>query len=137
MIENIATNTLRKKGRADIIELYYDFQKAYDNVNHDFLIELMDAYGFPIGVQCLIIEMSMLWKISLSYGAKKHVGVVQLTNGIIQGDAFSPLLFVLTIDPLIKILKGQLGDNAEILYNMDDLKVSTSSVETAQKSTRL
>ena len=75
----------------------------------------------------------MLWKISLSYGAKKHVGVVQLTNGIIQGDAFSPLLFVLTIDPLIKILKGQLGDNAEILYYMDDLKASTTSIETAQK----
>ena len=92
----------------------------------------MDVYGFPIGVQSLIIEMSMLWKISLSYGAKKHVGVVKLTNGIIRGDAFYPLLFVLTIDPLIKILKGQLGDNAEIPYYMDDLKASTTSIETAQ-----
>ena len=67
MIEIIETNTLRKKGRADMIELYYDFQKAYDNVNLDYLVELMDVYGFPIGVQSLTIEMSMLWKISLSY----------------------------------------------------------------------
>ena len=33
------------------------------------------------------------------YGANKEVGEVRLENGIIQGDAFSPLLFVLMIDP--------------------------------------
>ena len=112
--------------------MYYDFQKAYDNVNHDYLSDLMDVYGFPIGVQCLIIEMSMRWKIRLSYGAKKEVGEVRLTNGIIQGDAFSPLLFVLMIDPLIKILKKSIGD-AEILYYIDDLKASTTSIERAQR----
>ena len=73
------------------------------------------------------------WKIRLSYGAKKEVGEVRLTNGIIQGDAFSPLLFVLMIDPLIKVLKKRVGDEAEILYYMDDLKASMSSVETAQR----
>ena len=131
-MENLATNTMRKKEKKDVVELYYDFQKAYDNVNHDYLSELMDVYGFPIGVQCLIIEMSMRWKIRLSYGAKKEVGEVMLTNGIIQGDAFSPLLFVLTIDPLIKILKKRV-DEAEILYYMDDLKASTTSIESAQR----
>ena len=56
----------------------------------------------------------MRWKIRLSYGARKEVGEVRLTNGIIKGDAFSPLLFVITIDPLIKILKKKV-DDAEIL----------------------
>ena len=65
--------------------------------------------------------MSTRWKIRLTNGAKKEVGEVRLTNGIIQGDAFSPLLFVLTIDPLIKILKKRV-DDAEILYYMDDLR---------------
>ena len=71
------------------MELYYDFQKAYDNVNHEFLEELLKTYGFPLGVQSLIIEMMARWKIRLSYGAKKEVGEVRLTNGIIQGDALS------------------------------------------------
>ena len=66
-------------------------------------------------------------------GAKKEVGEVRLTNGIIQGDAFSPLLFVLMMDPLIRILKRAVGDRAEILYYMDDLKASMDSTETAQK----
>ena len=62
----------------------------------------MDAYYFILGIQRLIIEMTVRWKIRLSYGANKEVGEVPLTNGIIQGDTFSPLLFVLTIDPSSK-----------------------------------
>ena len=65
--------------------------------------------------------------------AKKDVGEVRLENGIFQGDAFSPLLFVLIIDPLIKIMTNKLGNQVEILYYMDDLKVSTSSIPTAQR----
>ena len=42
-------------------------------MNHAFLEELLDAYGFPFGVQSLIIEMMSPWKIRLSYGAKKDV----------------------------------------------------------------
>ena len=80
----------------------------------------------------LIIEMSMRWKIKLSYGARKEVGEVRLENGIIQGDAFSPLLFVLMIDPLIKIAKKKLGNQVEFIYYMDDLKVITDNIETAQ-----
>ena len=60
------------------------------------------------------------------------VGEIRLENGIIQDDAFSPLLFVVMIDPLIKIMKKRVGDSAEILYYMDDLKASMSCVETAQ-----
>ena len=47
------------------------------------------------------------------------------------GDAFSPLLFVLMIDPLIKILKRTVGDGAENLYFMHDLKASMI-IQTAQ-----
>ena len=96
---------MKKKQKNDVVELYRDFQKAYDNVNHAFLEELVKVYGLQFGIQSLIIEMMARWKIRLSYGEKKEVGEVRLTNGIIQGDAFSPLLFVLIIDPLVKALK--------------------------------
>ena len=88
-IENIASN-VTKKEKKEIMELYYDFQKAFDNVNHGYLEKLLEVYGFPPGVQSLI-EMMARWKIRLSYWAKKEVGEVRLSNGIIQGDAFSPL----------------------------------------------
>ena len=38
---------MKKREKSDIVELYHDFQKAYDNVNHAFLEELLDVYGFP------------------------------------------------------------------------------------------
>ena len=123
---------MRKKEKKEMVELYYDFQKAYDNVNHAFLEKLLDVSGFPPGVQILIIEMMTRWKIRLSYGARKEVGQVRLDIGIIQGDAFSPLLlFVLMIDPLIKVLKRGCGDDAEILYYMDDLNASCDGLEKA------
>ena len=62
---------MKKKDKKGVVELYYDFQKAYDNVNHAFLEKLLEVYGFPPGVQMSIIEMMMRWKIRLSYGAKK------------------------------------------------------------------
>ena len=52
-----------------------------------------------------------------------------MTNGIIQGDSFS-LLCVLMTDPLVKILK-KVEDDAEILYYIDDLKVSMANIDTA------
>ena len=36
------------------------------------------------------------------------------------------------IDPLIKIIKNRVGDRAEILYFMDDLKASVTSIDIAQ-----
>ena len=84
-------------------------------MNHVFLEKLLEVYGFPPGIQMLIIEMMARWKIRLSYGAKKEVGDVRLTKGIIQGYAFSPLLFVLMRDSLIKIMNTRLGDRVEVL----------------------
>ena len=113
VIENLASNLMKKKEKKDDVELYCDFQEAYGNVNHTFPEKLLKLYGFPLGTQSLIIEMMARWKIRLSYGAKKEVGEVRLTNGIIQGDAFSPLLFVLMIDPLVEILKKRMGNESK------------------------
>ena len=65
--------------------------------------------------------------------AKKEVGETRLINGIIHGDAFSPLLFVLMIDPLIRILKTRDEDSVEVLDDMEDLKASLDSIKTAKK----
>ena len=45
----------------------------------------------------------------------------------------SPLLFVLMIDPLIKIMKRKLGDRVEVLFYIDDLKASVTYIHTAEK----
>ena len=49
-MENISMNAMKSNEEKEIVELYYDFQKAYDNVNHGLLMELLDCYSFPLGV---------------------------------------------------------------------------------------
>ena len=71
VIENVASNTMKKKEKKDVVELYYDFQKAYDNVNHGFLEELLEVYGFPNGIQILIIEMMARWKTACHTGPRR------------------------------------------------------------------
>ena len=48
---------MKKREKKENIESNYDFQKAYDNANHAFQEEVLDVYGFPLGIQSLIIEM--------------------------------------------------------------------------------
>ena len=67
VIENIASNMMKKRQKNEIVELYYDFQNAYDNVNHAFVERLFQVYGFTPGILMLIAEMMARWKIHLSY----------------------------------------------------------------------
>ena len=61
---------VEEKQKEEVVERHSDFQKACDNVNHAFLEELLDVYGFPLGIQGLTVEMMSRWKIRLSYWAK-------------------------------------------------------------------
>ena len=98
------------------MEHYYDFQKAFDILNHACLEKFLERYDFTPSVRILIIEKMALWKIRLSYGEMKDVWEVRLENGLIKGDTLSPLLFVPMIDPLIKINKTRVGDRSEVIY---------------------
>ena len=74
-------------------------------MNHASLQSHLYPHCFPLGVQKLVIDMMALLKIRLLYGAKKDVVELLPENVIIQGDAFSPLLFFFASDPLIKFMK--------------------------------
>ena len=38
VIENLAANVRKKRDKEEVVDLYYDFQKAYDNVNKSCLL---------------------------------------------------------------------------------------------------
>ncbi len=123
-----------------IIEAYYDFEKAYDSVNHEWLIKLMNSYKFPTTLINILKNMMEQWKIGMNYG-NEEICEIQLKNGIIQGDSLSPFLFVLTLDPLIKILKEEnigveIAPNRriDVLYYMDDLKIITDKTSKMSKT---
>ena len=70
-----------------------------------------------------------------------NIGKIKINNGILQGDTMSPLLFILSIDPILNeidnIIKGIeiKKDNKNIKINklvyMDDLKIFINENENA------
>lgn len=76
-----------------------DISKAFDSVGWTFLLEVMQALGFSIKWRDWIAAL-------LGTASSKVLVNGQLTRGIRharglrQGDSFSPLLFILAIDPL-------------------------------------
>ena len=49
MLENMASNMTMMEMK-EIVEVHYNFEKVYDNVNNTFLDELPDVYGVRPGV---------------------------------------------------------------------------------------
>lgn len=86
------------------IFLMLDFQKAYDRLAHVFIWETLHAMGFSelfVGlVQGLMREGSSKIHVNSSFSRE-----VSLMRGVRQGCPLFPLLFALSTQPLMSILK--------------------------------
>lgn len=93
----------RKQFNRELHALFIDFQKAYDSVEHNALLETLRYYN----VDPKFIELiSNIYQdtdavIRLNIG---ETNPFKLTRGVRQGDPLSPILFITFINPLIEHL---------------------------------
>ena len=95
-----------KKRRTNLAMAWIDYQKAYDSVPHSWILRCLRLYKINEKITTMIQYSMQHWKTTLTC-EKEELGDIQIRRGIFQGDALSPLLFCLTMNPLSHILRRE------------------------------
>ncbi len=107
LLEEIIKEYKEKGQQAYLITL--DAQKAFDSVDHQYLIDILKIYNFPIEfiewVKILYTELRS--KVLVNGYTSDYFDINQSVK---QGDALSCALFVLCVEPLLR----RLGNNTNI-----------------------
>jgi len=141
LIDNNIMDEVRSYKR-NLAVAYYDYQKAYDKVHHDWMTKVYRWMGFPERVIRIIECMMSGWKTKLEVNSgrtKETSRWIEIKRGFLQGDSFSPVGFCLTEVPVTMLLEesdgyrmGPPGDrNLKRTHSLfiDDLKVYQQSHE--------
>ena len=124
-----------KKYRRNIVMMWFDYQKAFDSVPHDWIIKSLELAKVPQKVVDAVKELMKTWATQVTLHTE--VGVIETETikyltGLLQGDSLSLLLFTLGVNPLSFLLKrlpgyktgspGKRDTEINHLFFVDDLK---------------
>lgn len=105
----IAQNILKGSPQATNNVFLTDLKKAFDSVNHESLLKILRKLDFPITIIQSIYNQSHGTISQILNGKNIHQFVITMNRGVRQGLPFSPLIFNLMIEPLIRQLHNQLN----------------------------
>ncbi|KAG1928987.1 hypothetical protein F2P79_023209 [Pimephales promelas] len=127
-----------------LVVLNLDFEKAFDRVSHQYLLQVLQKMGFS--------ERFLAW-VGLLYedlGSKILVNghltkAVNIRSGVRQGCPLSPLLYVACIEPLAQILRrdkwikgldipGTGGLTATCVLYMDDVTLLATDLLSVRRA---
>jgi hypothetical protein len=94
-----------KKKKMSGVLFKVDFEKAYDNVNWDFLYNIMVKKGFSHKMNDLIFSIISSGKVNIKLNDKLGA-YFNTKRGVRQGDPLSPILFNLTVDSMSALVRN-------------------------------
>lgn len=139
----LINKALHQRNRDNLDVTWMDVRKAYDHVDHKCLLELLTRLNVPLNILNFVRRMTLNQRTSLMLNGKE-IGRAKIERGILQGDAMSPILFVMYLEPVSRVLNG--SDIAPIssgpihrnhLIFIDDIKILTSTGEDHRRLCKL
>jgi hypothetical protein len=103
--DNLRSNSFYKnyckKNNLDAVLISLDAKKAFDSVDHKYIEETLDAYGFgPAFINTFRTLYKDITARILVNGFTSEK--IKIGRGVKQGDALSCALFIICIDPLLR-----------------------------------
>ena len=133
---------IAKREKMDLSVAWIDYQKAFDRVPHQWILDMLTAIKTPRRIVRCLAHIIPMWSTTFSVGRRERAQMfdIQYKRGIFQGDSLSPLLFCLALSPISHRLRRTKGFVASgmpgpltHLFFVDDLKVYASSRENLNK----
>ena len=111
VIDNAKMDEVREKQR-NLAVAFYDYQKAYDMVRHDWMLRVYRWMEVPEKVVNVIGKLTSGWKTRLEVtenGKTTKSRVICIVRGFLQGDSYSPVGFCLTEVPVAMLMEDTDG----------------------------
>ena len=107
------------KNTPNSFPLLVDSEKAYDRVSHEWLSNCLTISGFPTPLASLLlaIHQDSRGRVIINNRLSQ---TFHTCSGVRQGDPLAPILFILSIELLLKLLEDHGVDNQS---HCDDLAI--------------
>ena len=141
-LSSIIQLQLQKK-RGKLFAFFVDFKRAFPSINHSILWQKLDKKGLSTKVIKIIMSLYSKANMSVKIGDSTSMSV-DITEGVLQGEVLSPILFALFLADISDFLekKGIVGVTISCNYDItllayaDDLVFMANSAVEMKKLLR-